>query len=139
MKKLTLLLIITIGFVACKTQYYSLQTTGIDLQQYEKEGFRVSITGLEIPYESIAIVYSDCIPGVDANIKKQKPDFTNPVYETPEINNNYRHCYSEDLLDDMVRQSKQVGANALINLKFETAYLDDIQIYSATAMAVRIE
>lgn len=118
MKK-ALLLLSTFALSSCITPQFSQYVGMVDFRPYMEEGFFVSRSNsVSFDYEPIGYVEALVESGKDKSIKienKYKKEFEQTYYS----NAKWRSATSEDAMKVIVEKSKQVGADALIDIEFK--------------------
>lgn len=138
---------------------YEMSSNSIDLSKFEKEGIFVTTGDLSQKYKSVSILVSNCYDGyiskTDAKKKienkKEKIQRDDDVYSSSTTagdklkNFNYKLCSLDDLFADLIRQTKNIGANGLIKLEINNINRPGISSKTAqrgieiVGLAVRIE
>lgn len=117
MKKALLLLSIFV-FSSC-TPKFSQYVGMVDFRPYMEEGFFVTRSNsVSFDYEPIGYVETIVESGNDKSVKienKYKKEFEQTYYS----NAKWRSATSEDAMKVIVEKSKQVGADALIDIEFK--------------------
>lgn len=112
---------------------YEMSSNSIDLSKFEKQGIFVTTGDLSQKYKSVSILVANCydgyIPKTDEKKKienkKEKIQREDDVYSSSTAagdklkNFNYKLCSLDDLFDDLISQTKTIGANGLIKLEIK--------------------
>ena len=105
---------------------YESSVYSIDLSKFEKQGIFVTTGDLSQKYTSVSILVVNCyngyIPKAITNNqeenKKEKIRHEDDLYADDEkLNNPYKFCSLDDLIDELIRETKNIGANGLIKLE----------------------
>ena len=114
-----LVVIIGISLCSCAPTYltrYSEATYFADYRPYTEAGFTISPTSSGFTYESIGEIQMIFSPGYkDA----QTQDSTTSTVSTTGSHTNLYMPDVEEMMNKIVRQAQELGANALLNFKIE--------------------
>lgn len=138
MKKALLLLSI-LALSSC-TPKFSQYVGMVDFRPYMEEGFFVTRSNsVSFEYEPIGYVEAIVESGNDKSIKvenKYKKEFEQTYYTSAK----WRNATSEDAMKVIVEKSKQVGADALIDIEFKVitnSSSGNIERVYASGMAIK--
>jgi hypothetical protein len=133
---------------------YESSVYSIDLSKFEKQGIFVTTGDLSQKYTSVSILVVNCyngyIPKAITNNqeenKKEKIRHEDDLYADDEkLNNPYKFCSLDDLIDELIRETKNIGANGLIKLEIRNVNRPGVSNkeiqrgIEITGLAVRIE
>lgn len=119
----------TIGFIECAPQYRQ-ETYLVDYRPYQKDGFTITPSSSGFVYESLGNIYIVFVDGV-------KKGYTNPNPQYPYQQNMFIHTY-ELMVSEMVKKTKELGANALLNFQI-IQDTENPRAYIASGFAVKLK
>lgn len=133
MKKLFIATILAIGLSSCSQvllrQPEVLTSSFIDYSKYTNAGFFITeANSVSFEYKTLGNVTGINLSGyqqeknvTNSSTEKQKDDvYTNTSNKPYRITNKYINATKEKALEELVLRAKSLGANGVINLKFET-------------------
>lgn len=144
MKPIKPILFIAIVLFGCTPPpQFSMEFTALDLREFERNGIYVSTLSTSRPYQSVAVVELECVNGY---IKKttvqeqEKRRVKDDLYFDSFIPVNMKDyerktCYIEDMFNVLIKETKRLGANGLINFDI----ISDGPVFTMTGLAIRIE
>ena len=150
MKKMFFVVIISLLAVSCVTtdKMYSLSTSEISYSLYTQQGFFFSESNsVSFEYEPIGSVYSmsraGYVPQGKSTVKKTTKTNLDDIYENNRSENGlsftsgkYKSANIPDALDAMYQNAKRLGADGVINLKYEFSYVPSERVV-VSGMAIK--
>lgn len=105
-------------------------TLGIDLRQYTVDGFLVTPFQYQADYMAVGMIYTTFMPeGIKTKIKTdKKTDDGMPIHKKVW---RFQNLKLQDGLDKMVADSKELGADAIVELKIQDKTESHIDGFSA--------
>ena len=146
MKKTFFFTLISILISSCTTVKYSEYGDSLDYSSYTSQGFFLTeAPSVSFNYEPIGSVIGVSISGYDKN-KSEKESYTKVLSDGSRIYNpdfgknqtNYISANYEGALFQLVNESKKIGANGIIGLKFNTSIIENGRLeIRAYGMAIK--
>lgn len=146
MKKIFFFTLISILISSCTTVKYSEYGYSLDYSSYTSQGFFLTeAPSVNFNYDPVGSVIGVSISGYEKN-KSEKASYTKTLSDGSKIYNadfgkdpsNYVRASYENAVYQLVNESKKIGANGIIGLKFQTSSTTDGRLeIRAYGMAIK--
>lgn len=126
MKNIIPLFVIVILWSCSGSSYnFHRNSSFVDLQRYHSQGFFITTGDLHKAYEPIGIIEEVCYHGMLKTKSIQSPDdqADDIYYNTSRSKRQLYICKYEEMLQELVKNAKQKGANGIINLTYKQVTL----------------